>query len=231
MLRKLFIRTWFGPLPPWLEHWLRNTARLAQYGFDFLLVNDYEFFAQRCQETLGIEIAPYDQIAGTRKAGDFDPAYGIIFAEEIADYDFWGHCALDMVFGMLDRFVSDEYLSDCDIFGNDPGAICGPFSLYRNCKLINGLFRRVDEWQNLLSRATMCGFDEIQFNQAVQKAAEAGEIRFKTAFWQSSDTHEGHTPTPHMTILPDGSLIDKVTGRETMMFHFHRYRQWPIDVS
>lgn len=231
MLRKLFIRTWFGPLPPWVDQWRENTKALGKYGFDFLLVNDHVDFAARCQRKLRIDIAPLEAIAGTRKAGDFDPAYGELFADELEGYDFWGHCALDMVFGRLDRFVPDSLLTECDIFANDPGAICGPFTLYRNCWWVNGLFRRVENWQNLLSDATMCGFDEIQFNAAVQRAARAGEIRFETAFYQAHDCQEGHIPTPNVRLLADGTLMDNVTGKEAMMFHFHRHRKWPINAS
>jgi len=231
MLRKLFIRTWFGPLPTWTSEWIENTQSLKKYGFDFLLINDYTFFAERCKRTLGIHIAPIEQIAGTRKAGDFDPAYGEIFAEELRGYDFWGHCALDMVFGRLDRFIPDQFLKHCDIFANDPGAICGPFSLYRNRAFINNLFRRVDDWEKLLSSQTMYGFDEIQFNAVVREAAEDNLVRFETRFWQAHDTQAGHTPTPNMRLLADGSLIDGATGHETMMFHFHRYRKWPILAS
>jgi len=228
MLKKLFIRVWFGPLPEWMPQYYNNTADLKRYGFDWLVVNDYEFFRERIQQTLGIEIAPYDAIAGTRKAGDFDPAYGVIFAEELQGYDFWGHTGLDCAYGRLDRFVGDKFLADCDIFGNDPGAICGPFSLYRNSDKVNNLFRRVPDWELLLSDAEMYGFDEIHFNRIVQQASAAGEIRFKTAFHQSHDTEPEHFPVPRMRLEEDGTLLDLAKNKETMMFHFHRYRKWPI---
>lgn len=230
MLRKLLIRTWFGPLPQWTQQWKANTAALSKYGFDFLLVDDYDWFRDRCEQTLGITIAPYDSIAGTRKAGDFDPAYGLIFAEELAGYDFWGHCALDCVYGRLDRYVSDFLLDALDIFANDPGAICGPFTLYRNAPLINNLFKRVPGWQSFLESPTMFGFDEIQFNTVVQQASTNRELRFHTAFWQSHDCQERHTPIPRMDLLPDGTLYDTATQSETMMFHFHRYRNWPCNL-
>lgn len=211
-----------------MDEYRRNCEALRPYGFEWLIVNDYDFFKERCRETLGVDIAPYEKIAGTRKAGDFDPAYGVIFEKELKGYDFWGHTGLDVAYGRLDRFVSDEYLSDCDIFGNDPGAICGPFSLYRNTLKINRLFRQYPNWQALLESEQMHGFDEIEFNGVVQRASDAGEIRFKSAFWQSHDVQPGHNPTPQMSLLPDGALFDRVTQQETMMFHFHRYRQWPI---
>ena len=224
-MRKLLIRVWIGELPSWYDQWLKHVERLKQYGFEFLVVNDYEAFRDRCREKLMIDI---NVTPGTRKAGDFDPTYGVLFADELQGYDFWGHCALDAVYGRLDRFVSDEFLSDCDIFGNDPNAINGCFSLYRNCDLVNNLFKERNDWAEILEDNKMYGFDEIEFNRVVQQAAAKGRIRFKSAFWMSNDTQTGHNPTPQLGLLQDGSLWDRAKQQETMMFHFHRYRQWPI---
>lgn len=237
MLKKLMIRVWFGPLPPWVEEWRKNTESLARFGWSFWLVNDYDFFAARCEQTLGIKIAPYEKVAGTRKAGDFDPAYGMIFAEELQMFDFWGHTALDNVFGRLDRFLSDEFLGGCDVFGNDPNAICGPFSLYRNTPKVNALFLGVPTWREQLEAAEMTAFDEKDFSDHVTEVAAAGVIRFKTAFWQSHDKQRGHLPNPRLRIEPDGTLRDLAIGVETMMFHFNRHidatkpfwgRRWPV---
>ena len=224
-MRKLFIRTWIGPLPLWYDQWCKHVETLKPLGFDFLVENNYEAFRARCHDKLGIDI---NVTPGTRKAGDFDPAYGVLFEEELKSYDFWGHTGLDVCFGRLDRFVPDELLQTLDIFGNDPNAICGPFSLYRNCDPVNNLFRERADWKEILEANRMYGFDEIEFSEVVVKAAEEGRIRFKSGFWQSHDTQPGHNPTPQMSILPDGTLWDRVKQQETMMFHFHRYRQWPI---
>lgn len=225
MLRKLFIRVWIGPLPDWYEQWLENTATLKPYGFDFLVENDYESFRERCKAKLGVDI---NVTPGTRKAGDFDPALGVLFEEELKGYDFWGHTGLDVAFGRLDRFVSDEFLSGLDIFGNDPNAINGCFSLYRNCDVVNNLFREQRDWTEIFEDPGHYGFDEIHFTEVVLRAADEGRIRFGSAFWQSHDTQPGHKLVPRLSIKSDGTLLDMVTGKETMMFHFHKYRRWPI---
>lgn len=238
MLKKLLIRTWFGPLPSWTEQWRKNTEMLKPYGWDFLLVNDYRWFRQCVIDTLGVEIAPLEQIGGTRKAGDFDPAYGAIFAEELRGYDYWGHTALDNVFGRLDHWLTDDYLSKCDVFGNDPGAICGPLSVYANKPHVVDLFRNVTatpckpvdvivredtdlrprSWVEIFADPNMFGFDEIQFNEQVQQASNHGEIRFKSAFWQGQPGRVRRGS--------DGELIDTRTGKEVMMAHFNK-RTWP----
>jgi hypothetical protein len=225
MLRKLMLRVWLGPLPDWTRQWIEHIEHLHQYGWDFLLLNDTADFQYRAQTTWGF---PVDPQPGTRKPCEYDPALGELYADYIEGYDFWGHCNLDAVYGRLDRWLSDEYLADCDIFGNDPGAICGPLSLYRNCSKVNGLYRRVEGWQEMFQSPCFHGFDEGAFSAEVQREAARGQINFKTAFWQSHDTQRGHIPAPQISIQSDGGLLDRVTRQETMMFHFHRVRRWPV---
>jgi hypothetical protein len=225
MLKKLLIRVWLGPLPEWTPQWLAHVEHLKQHGWDFLLLNDAADFAYRCERVFGFDVDPQP---GTRKPCEFDPALGELYADKIAGYDFWGHCNLDAVYGRLDRWLSDNFLSDCDIFGNDPGAICGPLSVYRNASVVNALFRRVPGWQDIFQDQAFHGFDEGAFNAEVQRARGYAGLRFKAGFWQSHDTQPGHDGTPQLSILPDGGLLDRVTGRETMMFHFHRFRRWPV---
>lgn len=216
------MRIWLGPLPSWIERWYSHTQNQKRYGFDFKLFTDYEDIARRCQDILGIRIRPYRELAGTRISAASGPAYGELFADQCQGYDFWGHCDQDTIFGRLDRFVSDKYLSDCDVFGNDPDAICGPFSLYRNCDKVNSLYRKVPNWQDALSGHKFVSFEEGLFVTTLREAAATGEIRFKSAFWQPD------SPNAKMRLRNDGSLIDTATGKETMMFHFSRGKGWPL---
>lgn len=227
MLKKLFIRVWIGELPEWYPKWKEHVKHLSEYGFDFWVINDHEFVRRLCKEKLDIDI---NIPAGTRKAADFDPFYGIIFEDYLKDYDFWGHTNLDLVLGRLDRFVSDKFLETLDVFGNDPNAICGPFSLYRNIPVVNNLALEYDKWKELLEETTVkpaYGFDEGTFSEMVVGAHNAGRLRFKSAFWQSHDKQSGHL-LPRIKILEDGTLWDEVKNEETMMFHFNRSRQWPL---
>jgi hypothetical protein len=216
------IRVWLGPLPEWTDKWLEHVKVLKPYGWDFLLLNDRDDFLARCEKTFGFAVNPQP---GTRKACEYDPAYGEMFADLIDGYDFWGHCNLDCVYGRLDRWLTESYLKNCDVFGNDPGAICGPFSIYRNEKRINGLYRITPNWREIFLDKEFHGFDEGAFSRIVSVVPS---VRFKSAFWQSHDKQWGHHDRPQMTLKLDGSLYDRVKHEEVMMFHFNRSRQWPI---
>jgi hypothetical protein len=226
-MRALVLRVWIGELPPWMDEWRRNVGGLRRYGFDFRVFNDYEMVKDRCTRVMGITLPSYEAMANTRK-GVAGPCYGELFAEELQGYGFWGHCDQDTVFGRLDRFVSDEFMDDCDVFGNDPDAICGPFSLYRNCGAVNALYRRIPDWERLYSVPGYADIEEVPFTEVVRRAAQAKEIRFKSAFWQAHDNQPRHKPEPRLKLLEDGTLMDAVAAQEIMMFHFRRTKRWPL---
>lgn len=58
---------------------------------------------------------------------DYKVAYGEIFQEYISDYDFWGYCDTDMVFGNIRAFLTEEILDK-----HDKVLIRGHFILFRN---------------------------------------------------------------------------------------------------
>ena len=40
------------------------------------------------------------------KLCDYKPIYGLIFDEDLQDYDFWGHCDVDLIFGDIRKFIN-----------------------------------------------------------------------------------------------------------------------------
>jgi hypothetical protein len=60
------------------------------------------------------------------KLCDFRPAFGEIFRDELAGYDFWGHTDLDVIFGRIrDHLPAEAFAADKILFQ-------GNFALYRN---------------------------------------------------------------------------------------------------
>lgn len=61
------------------------------------------------------------------KLCDYRKLYGAIFQDYLGNYEFWGYCDIDVIFGDLDSFISDEVLSIFDKIGTR-----GHLTLYRN---------------------------------------------------------------------------------------------------
>ena len=104
--------------------WLLFTERPVEGAPPNVTVRPCEFsdLAARIRAHFDFEVAleqPY-------KLCDFRPAFGEIFAEELAGYDFWGHCDLDVLFGRIREHLPPE------AFETDKILFQGNFALYRN---------------------------------------------------------------------------------------------------
>ena len=148
MKKCAFILPYYGHFPNYFQLFLNSCAQNSDY--DWLLFTDdhtqyefpsnvkvhYESFKDmklRAQKAFNFPInleAPY-------KLCDYRPAYGLIFNEYLKEYRFWGPCDCDLIFGILDHFISENTLNEYDkIF------IQGHCALYRNNSEINSAFRK-----------------------------------------------------------------------------------------
>ena len=141
-----FIIPYFGKFPNYFNlflkscennsefKWLIFTDDLNQYNYPsnvqvhYMRFNDLkELINSKFDFDVSLE-RPY-------KLCDFKPAYGYIFEEYLTDTDFWGHCDIDLVFGKLSDFISDELLNKYDKL------FClGHLVLYRNTYNNNRVF-------------------------------------------------------------------------------------------
>lgn len=61
--------------------------------------------------------------------------FGLVFDDLLAGYDFWGHCDIDVIFGNLRKFLTE------DILTNHDKILCrGHLTLYRNTDKVNRAF-------------------------------------------------------------------------------------------
>ena len=92
---------------------------------------EFDDLAARLRSFFDFEISlerPY-------KLCDFRPAFGEIFADELAGYDFWGHSDLDLIFGRIrEHLPAAAFEADKILFN-------GNFSLYRNNAVTAGWYR------------------------------------------------------------------------------------------
>ena len=91
---------------------------------------------------------------------DFKPAYGYIFSDIIQQYDFWGIGDIDVIYGNIRAFITEELLTTYDLISVRPEYISGFFTLFRNCKKINELFMESRDYQKVFSDSKHYCFDE-----------------------------------------------------------------------
>ncbi len=157
----------FGQRPAYFPLVLRSMAANPDVSWILLTekpVNDpppnvavqlctFDDLAKRIQSFFDFQISlerPY-------KLCDFRPAFGEIFADELAGYDFWGHSDLDVIFGRIrDHLPAAAFQADKILFN-------GNFSLYRNNPETAGWYRhgigKVD-YRDAMTNPAAMHFDE-----------------------------------------------------------------------
>lgn len=93
------------------------------------------------------------------KLCDFRVAYGEIFCEELVDYDFWGHCDIDLLWGDIRAFLKEDILDRFEKIGDQ-----GHSTIYKNSDAVNSRYRIVVEgfpsYKEVFSSSKAFGFDE-----------------------------------------------------------------------
>jgi LmbE family N-acetylglucosaminyl deacetylase len=207
--KKVMITPYFGQLPEWFDKFQ------VPNGYDWLLDTNIESFKARVKNKLGID---YPGEIGTGKVWDYRPALGLLYEDEIKHYnfDFWGHCDLDMVFGDVNKWFDDETMSNLDIWSNHHEYICGPWTLYRNSERVNKLFMEYPEWKEKLLTPEPSGWVENEYSRLVERS-----VRYKYSFFQGDPYH----PPFNLTKV-DGKLFQD--GNEIAMLHFRHDKRYPL---
>ena len=219
-MKKIFITPFFGKFPEWFDEYkIHFEQQLKSKGYDWLLDTDFEGFKKRVKEKIGIE---YLGQPDTGKIWDFRASLGLLYAEEIKDYEFWGHTDFDCVYGDINKWVTDEFLAQLDVHSNHDEYVNGCWSLYRNKPEVNLLFFK-SGWTEFMTIPQPTGWVEKQFSRTLEQSG----LRYKYTFWQGN-------PWDNNPVLKfkDGKLYQDINKdgnwTEIMMFHFRRSKRWPI---
>lgn len=251
MYKKVFLNMMFGTPIPWLEQYMDNCAMVK--GWDWMIFTPNKIkgrdnvhiipmtlreFDQRIIKKIGVD--PQNFLAGhapNKLTSDYYPAYGLIMDDIIKGYDFWGHTNWDVVYGNLSKFVSDDYLKDCEVFSDEDHAINGVFNLYRNNDKINNLWKLLPEWKKWFTEHELFYVDETHFTEVMRKIEDKVKWKYPKHYpLHSYDRLPPHVPTPSLELKEDGSLFEmfqdivtkRIMGKEIMYFHFSYTKKWPL---
>jgi hypothetical protein len=214
-IRKLFLHPYFGERPPWWDQYVAQLPAMKEMGYDFLITHDLKDFHHRALAATGIEP---QGLYGTRKLCDWRPLLGLLYAEEIKKYDFWGFSDADVAYGRVDKWVTDEFLSGLDVHSNHHSYVCGPWTLFRVGQRTQDLFLEVPDWRENLTGTELTGWAETSFSRALENSG----LRYEYTYWQTKNLDDFST----LTRREDGALLEG--PNEIMCAHFRRTKTWPL---
>ena len=165
-----FVVVYFGLFPGYIQLWLDACARNGK--FNWLLLTDCDvtelvipenvlvkkmdivLLQKFFMDKLSCEIA----LAHSYKLCDYRPIYWLLLDHYAIEYDFWGYCDVDVVFGRLDRFITQDMFDQYDKIGS-----YGHLTLFRNswiCKMSFALKGGKLSWNKVFCCHDNLGFDE-----------------------------------------------------------------------
>ena len=158
-------------LPTYFPLWLSTCQKNATIDFIFItddrrnyvyppnvkkIVMDFEELKPKIQKIFNFPInldTPY-------KLCDYKPAYGEIFSQYLTGYDYWGYCDIDLFWGNIRHFITDEILTSYKrIFSR------GHCSIFLNNDKVNSYYRTLPalgchDWKKVYSSPKSYCFDE-----------------------------------------------------------------------
>ncbi len=170
MKKICYIVPYFGKFPSYFQVWLDSckfnedidwiiyTDDKTSYNYPNNVIVNYctfEDMKNRIQKHYNFKIC----LDRPWKLCDFRPAFGEIFSEDIKKYDFWGHCDIDLLWGKISHFITNDILDKYDKIGFQ-----GHSTLYRNSKDVNIRYKHIldneIDYKNIFSSKQGFCFDE-----------------------------------------------------------------------
>jgi hypothetical protein len=144
MKKIILITCWYGDYPWYLPYYLHSCS--FNPSVDFVIVTDNKHKITSLPDNVKIIYKKLDDIISETSAKigfkinidtpyklcDFKPAYGFMFPDLIKDYDLWGHCDLDIIYGDIRAFFTNDFLDSYDYISVRHDYTTGCFALYRN---------------------------------------------------------------------------------------------------
>lgn len=210
MKKACFIIPYYGKFPDYFPLWLNSANNNPEYDFYFLTDISWnaplppnvilvrmalEEIAQRVHKVLKIKAPLHDAY----KLCDLRPAYAVLFPEVVSTYPFWGYIDIDMIFGSLSRFLTNEIYEKYDKIGKQ-----GHLTLFRNCEICNHFFMtdsngKYPDYRTVFPEKYSFHFDE---SGLIAHTDEYGIRTCAVGDYYDVMPHR----FPFLVMLPDGSF-------------------------
>ena len=248
-----FVVPYFGVWPNWFPFFLQSCS--FNPSIDWLFITDcgvpenqpantqfiektFNEYQREVSDKLGINFLhahPY-------KLCDIKPAYGLIHQELLSSYEFWGFCDIDVMFGNIRKFMTEDVLKH-DVISAHEARISGHFSLFRNNELFRNAFQQVDGWKGVFEDEKHHRFDEAHFSKLFiwrknwpklvrDWLAKFSGYSCNTYFVEQYSTPgcrhdwvDGSRDFPSEWYWDKGRLTNNRSDREFMYFHFLKWKQ------
>ncbi|KAA6438908.1 hypothetical protein FEM33_15160 [Dyadobacter flavalbus] len=258
-----FIIPFFGQAPPWMPFFIKSCHSNRDVSF-LIFADCLQVGISGNVEVIRLNLADLKVLAEEKlrfrvsldrpyKICDFRPAFGLIFADYLKGSRFWGTCDVDILLGDIRKFITEDLLSRYDVITAKREYLIGHFTLYRNTRKVNYLFKKSPHYLRVFQNSQAFAFDECNFlwwkllagnpiqetrsqiesmSHVVKRLAVSGYIcaYFRShVIEQDQLTSDGQLEAFTKTLIwENGRLMDARENQEYISFHFHFMKKQTI---
>jgi hypothetical protein len=196
-----------------------------------LSFDDYKALVR---ERLGVAFNPPDPY----KLCDVRPCLAHLHERDIGGYPFFGYGDIDVVYGNIRSFYTEELLARFDVFSTHPERLSGHFAVLRNTRHNRRAFENIYGYRSLLERQDNLGLDEVPFASALRPRGFGRIVSYlaprrgRPLFVERYSTvlsprgwHDGTMNYPQKWFWRNGRLTnERDGGREFLYLHFMRWK-------
>lgn len=186
----LILIPYFGMWPFWMPLFLKSCEFNAD--INWLLIGDcgepvglpdnvqyrdcvFTEYCDQVSELLGLAFHPKHPY----KLCDLKPVLGFIHQQEAQTYDFWGFGDLDLVYGDLRSYFTEEKLHRYDFFSTHARRVSGHLCLLRNNERMRNLFWQIPAFRERIQDQQHYALDEGGFSRLFLKRKNFPEPLFR----------------------------------------------------
>lgn len=230
-----FVIFYAGDLPVWFDAFMLSCRKNKE--INWLIFTDAAIPKKHPQNITfkHLNLKAFNKLAGDTtkliikvkmpyKICDFKPLYGDIFKTYLNNYEYWGHCDLDLVWGDLEDFYKNIDYKKYDIISSRKNAISGHCTIYKNSKRISNLYKEIKDYQKPLLDISYAGFDEGYYSYYIYTLFK--ETTRLKIYWQKNFAVERYTlrRNPIGWYWKNGRIFSK-TGNEHLYLHFLNWKK------
>jgi hypothetical protein len=165
------IYPYFGKWPEWFDLFFETLIKNESIEFLFytdcniqgykannvkFVTTSFETYVEQASKTLNVKL----NFSSSYKLCDLRPFLGKIHQNEIRNFDFYGFGDIDLLFGNIRDFYTNEILKKYDVLSTHENILSGHLCLFRNIKLNREFGKNIGGWVEKLISPYYIGMDE-----------------------------------------------------------------------
>ncbi|QSB29145.1 DUF6625 family protein [Flavobacterium sp. CLA17] len=177
MKKIALINCYMGPFPWFFKFFLKSCESNPTVDFFIFTDNILTYSVPDNVKIIPLNLVDFNRLASEKlgfniavekpyKLCDYKPAFGILFSSYLEDYDFWGITDLDVIYGRIREFMTDDLLDEFDVVCVRHDFITACCMLFKNTDYVNNLFKKSKDYHLIFTSQKNYAFDESNFEQA-----------------------------------------------------------------